>query len=672
MRSNLLIALTILAALLFAACAPPPADVAPTAEPTAVTDTAPEMMDIVDTAIAAGSFNTLVAAVDAADLVDTLKGDGPFTVFAPTDEAFAALPDGTVEALLEDIPTLTNILLYHVVPGNVMAADVVGLDSADTAAGLPVAISVEGDNVMVGNAQVITTDIETSNGVIHVIDAVILPPADDVMEEDEMMAKDIVDTAIAAGSFNTFVAAVDAAGLVETLKGEGPFTVFAPTDEAFAALPEGTVEALLDDIPTLTNILLYHVVPGNVMAVDVVGLDSADTAAGLPVAISVEGDKVMVGNAQVITTDIETSNGVIHVVDAVILPPADEAMEEEEVMAKDIVDTAVAAGSFNTLVAAVDAAGLVETLKGEGPFTVFAPTDEAFAALPEGTVEALLEDIPTLTNILLYHVVPGKVMAADVVGLDSADTAAGLPVAISVEGDKVMVGNAQVLTTDVETSNGVIHVLDAVILPPADQAESSCPVPEGWVQVTVEKGQKVKDIAKIAGVTPREIKDGNCLHSYEVSAGDILWAPQSHEAAMDSPMTKDIVETAIAAGDFTTLVAAVDAAGLVETLKGEGPFTVFAPTDEAFAALPEGTVEALLQDIPTLTNILLYHVVPGNVMAADVVGLDSADTVAGLPVTISVEGDKVMVGNAQVITTDIETSNGVIHVVDAVILPPTN
>ena len=310
------------------------------------------------------------------------------------------------------------------------------------------------------------------------------------------MAKDIVDTAVAAGSFNTLVAAVDAAGLVDTLKGDGPFTVFAPTDEAFAALPEGTVEALLADIPTLSNILLYHVVPGKVMAADVVGLDSADTAAGLPVAISVEGDKVMVGNAQVITTDIETSNGVIHVVDAVILPPADEAMEEDEMMAKDIVDTAIAAGSFNTLVAAVDAAGLVDTLKGEGPFTVFAPTDEAFAALPEGTVEALLEDIPALTNILLYHVVPGKVMAADVVGLDSADTAAGLPVAISVEGDKVMVGNAQVLTTDVETSNGVIHVVDAVILPPADQAESSCPVPEGWVQVTVEKGQKVKDIAK--------------------------------------------------------------------------------------------------------------------------------------------------------------------------------
>ena len=665
MRSTLLIALTVLAALVFTACAPPPpVATVPDAEPTTVAETVPEMMDIVDTAVAAGSFNTLVAAVDAAGLVDTLKGDGPFTVFAPTDDAFAALPEGTVEALLADIPTLTNILLYHVVPGKVMASDVVGLDSADTAAGLPVAISVDGDKVMIGNAQVVTTDIETSNGVIHVVDAVILPPAEEAAEE----AMDIVDTAVAAGSFNTLVAAVDAAGLVETLKGDGPFTVFAPTDDAFAALPEGTVEALLADIPALTNILLYHVVPGKVMAADVVGLDSADTAAGLPVAISVDGDKVMIGNAQVITTDIETSNGVIHVVDAVILPPAEEAAEE----AMDIVDTAVAAGSFNTLVAAVDAAGLVETLKGDGPFTVFAPTDAAFAALPEGTVEALLADIPALTNILLYHVVPGKVMAADVVGLDSADTAAGLPVAISIEGDKVMVGNAQVLTTDVETSNGVIHVVDAVILPPADQAESSCPAPEGWVQVTVEKGQKVKDIAKQAGATPREIKDANCLPDYNINAGDMLWVPQSHDAAMDSSMAKDIVETAIASGDFNTLVAAVVAADLVETLQGDGPFTVFAPTDDAFAALPKGTVEALLADIPALTNILLYHVVPGKVMAADVVGLDSADTAAGLPVAISVEGDKVMVGNAQVLVTDIETSNGVIHVVDAVILPPAN
>jgi uncharacterized surface protein with fasciclin (FAS1) repeats len=122
------------------------------------------------------------------------------------------------------------------------------------------------------------------------------------------------------------------------------------------------------------------------------------------------------------------------------------------------------------LVAAVEAAGLVDTLKSEGPFTVFAPTDEAFAALPEGTVEALLADIPTLTDILLYHVVAGKVMAADVVNLQSADTVQGQPVAITVDADgNVFVNDAQVIITDVEASNGVIHVIDAVLLPPAEE-----------------------------------------------------------------------------------------------------------------------------------------------------------------------------------------------------------
>jgi transforming growth factor-beta-induced protein len=134
-------------------------------------------------------------------------------------------------------------------------------------------------------------------------------------------------------------------------------------------------------------------------------------------------------------------------------------------MAKDIVDTAVADGRFTTLAAALEAADLIETLKGEGPFTVFAPTDDAFAKLPEGTVAGLLEDIPTLTNILLYHVVAGKVPAADVVNLSSADTVLGQPVSISVNGDTVNVGDAQVVITDIETSNGIIHVIDTVLIP---------------------------------------------------------------------------------------------------------------------------------------------------------------------------------------------------------------
>jgi transforming growth factor-beta-induced protein len=418
-------------------------------EPTAVPTEEPEMpKTIVDIAVEDGRFTTLVAAVQAAGLDEALSGEGPFTVFAPTDEAFAALPEGTVEALLADIPALTDILLYHVVEGKVMAADVAELSNAPTLQGQYVDISVEDGKVMIDGAQVILTDIETSNGVIHVIDAVLLPES-----------RDIVDIAVEDGRFTTLVAAVQAAGLVDALKGEGPLTVFAPTDDAFAALPEGTVEALLADIPTLTNILLYHVVDGKVMAADVVELSNALTLNGQYLDIAVEDGKVMIDNAQVIITDIEASNGVIHVIDAVILPET-----------RDIVDIAVEDGRFTTLVAAVQAAGLVDTLKGEGPFTVFAPTDDAFAALPAGTVEALLADIPTLTNILLYHVVPGKVMAADVVGLDgqSAETAlTGQSINIKVDmGNVYLNEDVKVIITDIEASNGVIHVIDAVLLPP--------------------------------------------------------------------------------------------------------------------------------------------------------------------------------------------------------------
>ena len=276
---------------------------------------------IVDIAAGDGRFTTLVAALQAADLVETLQGDGPFTVFAPTDDAFAKLPEGTVAALLEDVPALTNILLYHVVAGNVMAADVVKLDAATTAQGEAVTITVDGDTVRINDAQVIITDIVASNGVIHVIDTVLLPPAP--AAEPAAPAATIVDIAVGDGRFTTLVAALQAADLVETLQGDGPFTVFAPTDDAFAKLPEGTVAALLEDIPTLTGILLYHVVAGNVMAADVVKLDAATTVQGSDVAITVDGDTVRINDAQVVITDIQAANGVIHVIDAVLLPPAE-------------------------------------------------------------------------------------------------------------------------------------------------------------------------------------------------------------------------------------------------------------------------------------------------------------------------------------------------------------
>ncbi len=284
----------------------------------------------------------------------------------------------------------------------------------------------------------------------------------------EPMLQDIVGTAVADGRFTTLVAAVEAAGLVETLKGAGPFTVFAPTDEAFAALPAGTLDELLkpENKQKLTDILLYHVVPGKVMASDVASLTSAATALGKDVAIKSEMGSVYVNDARVIITDIEASNGVIHVIDAVILPPADEAAMDEK---GTIVDIAIEDGRFTTLVAAVQAAGLVDTLSGEGPFTVFAPTDDAFAALPAGTVENLLlpGNKQQLTDILLYHVVSGKVMAADVTSLTSAPTVLGKDITIKVADGKVFLNDTvQVIITDIEASNGVIHVIDAVLLPP--------------------------------------------------------------------------------------------------------------------------------------------------------------------------------------------------------------
>ena len=299
-----------------------------------------DLSDIVDTAVAAGSFGTLAAALDAAGLVETLKGEGPFTVFAPTDDAFAALPEGTVESLLEDPQgALTDILLLHVVPGAVAAADVVGLDGemVETVGGGMLAISIGDDgSVMINDATVSAPDVMASNGIIHVIDSVILPPADDAgaeateeaMEEESMGdLSDIVDTAVAAGSFGTLAAALDAAGLIETLKGEGPFTVFAPTDDAFAALPEGTVESLLEDPQgALTDILLYHVVPGKVMAADVVGLDGqeVETVGGGMLAISIGDDgSVMINDVQVASPDVESSNGVIHVIDGVLIPASE-------------------------------------------------------------------------------------------------------------------------------------------------------------------------------------------------------------------------------------------------------------------------------------------------------------------------------------------------------------
>lgn len=284
-----------------------------------------------------------------------------------------------------------------------------------------------------------------------------------------------------------------------------------------------------------------------------------------------------------------------------------------------IVEIAAGNEDFSTLVAAVQAAGLVEALNGEGPFTVFAPTNEAFAALLEDleiSAEDLLADVETLTAVLTYHVVAGKVMSSDLLAATSATTLQGEDIAIGLSVN----GIANVIAPDIEASNGVIHVIDAVLLPPAEEMD------EPMMEAT-------------------------------------------EETAMEEPGT--IVEIAVGNEDFSTLVAAVQAAGLVDALNAEGPFTVFAPTNAAFLeALEALGIDAadLLGNTELLTSILTYHVVSGAVLSSDLLLAPGATTLQGSDLTFGLSLNN---GEAIVIAPDIEASNGVIHVIDGVILPPS-
>jgi transforming growth factor-beta-induced protein len=260
--------------------------------------------------------------------------------------------------------------------------------------------------------------------------------------------KDIVDTAVAAGSFKQLAGALTAAGLVDALKGEGPFTVFAPTDEAFDAFEaanKGVLAGLSKE--ELGAVLKYHVVAGAAVQSAALKDDQVFvTLNGSPVLVDTTGG-VKVSDAEVTTADVQASNGVIHVIDKIILPPAD-----------DIVATAIAAGMFTKLAGALTAAELVPTLKGDGPFTVFAPTDAAFgklAAVPTGDA---------LKNVLLYHVVSGAVGSGDLSPGSVPTLLEDESLTVSLTGG-VKINDAKVTTANIIAKNGVIHVVDTVLVP---------------------------------------------------------------------------------------------------------------------------------------------------------------------------------------------------------------
>lgn len=312
---------------------------------------------------------------------------------------------------------------------------------------------------------------------------------------------DIVDTAIGAGSFTTLVAAVQAAGLEGALRGEGPFTVFAPTDDAFAALPDGFVAALLQprNQGKLQELLLYHVAAGETFSSQLRRFQFVPTLADKYLWVrKLWNGTVKVNSSTVIAADVDASNGVIHVIDKVLVPVGFELVPEGPT--GDIVETAIAAGAFNTLVAAASAAELVGALQGEGPLTVFAPTDAAFANLPAGLVEALLlpENKGKLQELLLYHVVAGRVLKSDLNFYQRVPTLQGSQVAIVKWFGNVWVNTSKVTTADVLASNGVIHVIDRVLIPRGFSLNSKAG------SFTAESIEKLMPLADDAELPPTE------------------------------------------------------------------------------------------------------------------------------------------------------------------------
>ena len=406
--------------------------------------------NIVEIAIANG-YNTLAAALVEAGLDDDLQTEGPFTVFAPTDAAFAAIgitPDNVAE-----VDGLENILLYHVVSGRLMSGD---LSSGPQEAlnGEELIFDVSNGVMINGSVSVVEPfDIEGSNGIIHTVNEVILLPTEE--------PQSIVDVVVNDENFSILEAALIKAGLVDALSADGPFTVFAPTNAAF----EAAGITSLDDYTAeeLAPILLYHVVNGGVMSTDLSNgqvVSTLNESADLYLSVNDNGVFIN-GKTMVSATDMEVSNGIIHVIDQTLIPPT-----------QDIVSIAIDAG-FAKLAEALTEAGLVETLQGEGPFTVFAPTDAAFDALYQrlGVQGPAEIDDATLEAVLTYHVLGARVFSSDLTDGAMPETLQGGTVTVNI-GDNVTVtdvdsesADATVSSTDILGTNGVIHVIDQILLP---------------------------------------------------------------------------------------------------------------------------------------------------------------------------------------------------------------
>ena len=412
--------------------------------------------NLVDTAREAGDFEILLGLADDAGLITTLKYLGPFTAFAPNDDAFTALfsevdPEGLTPEQIQ------FILTYHVIGGaTILAGDLAPQQTVEAANEEPLFITADNGDVTVnGSSNVIAADVTASNGVIHVVDQVLLPDA--FLNTVQVAAKNYNFTTL-VGLLSGYPELVEAVATSE-------ITVFAPTNDAFDDLFETVDPGSLSE-EQIAGILLYHTILGSrVFAGDLEAENTVESGSEEALYITADNDGVVINaSSNVVAADVESTNGVIHAIDSVLLPNA----------FLDITGIALKNYNLTSLVGLLADFDLVETLQGEGKFTVFAPTNAAF--------DAISSVIPDLSNdqilsTLLYHVLGAEVFAGDLAATQTVEMLNEQDVTITVENGTVSIegdGSTAVVTVaDLAGTNGVIHIIDTVLIPELDSADAS-------------------------------------------------------------------------------------------------------------------------------------------------------------------------------------------------------
>jgi len=450
--------------------------------PVAIDQNAPDVSDdgvnravvnIFDTAVATGTFTTLVSALEATGLDANLADESKtYTAFAPTDAAFDMLGADVINEWFANPETMQDVLQYHLVAENdISSADAVGMvgTMVEMMNGDRVSVTHNGKNFFINESEVIVTDVVATNGIIHVIDTVLAPPVVD------SSALNIVETVVRNGKFNTLNEAFMATGLSDTLGNTNDtFTLLAPSDEAFEKLPSGRVDSLLADTEVLKNMLLYHVINGQAVdsntAISLSGKQKR-MANGGDVALYLINGELKINEATVTESDLAASNGIIHTIDSVLTPPAHsiDAPNHYAVAVGSIYDITNKRADFSQFAAAIEVAGLDGALGCPiDLYTAFIPTNDAFNALSQSTRNRLFSDPVAMRDVLLQHLLPGRVLdSAGAIERIGYNLKAGNDnnLVASQQADSLWINDAKIVATDITTVNGVIHIIDKVMLP---------------------------------------------------------------------------------------------------------------------------------------------------------------------------------------------------------------